>query len=105
MNHVQFTIAHRRYFQVKAVDGVSFSIEPGEMVGAHYDLRPQTLVLTFLATAGALLEIILGGLTPEQIALGLAIQTTRVAVFFALFQFTKRAAFRSASFPCGCAPS
>jgi ABC-2 type transport system ATP-binding protein len=23
----------RKYFQVKAVDGVSFSIEPGEMVG------------------------------------------------------------------------
>ena len=129
------------------------------LVGAHYDLRLQTLVLAFLATTGALLieflvqaiigsfafwishgqavidvwfwtrsllsgwiiplamfpvalqallvvlpfryclafpiEIVLGGLTPDQIALGLVIQFAWVGVFFALFQLVWRRGLKS----------
>lgn len=129
------------------------------LVGAQYDLRPQTLVLAFFATAGALLieflvqaiigsfafwishaeaiadvwfwirsllsgwiiplamfpaalqallvflpfryclafpiEIVLGGLTSDQIALGLAIQSTWVGAFFVLFQLVWRRGLKS----------
>jgi ABC-2 type transport system permease protein len=129
------------------------------LVGAQYDLRPQTLVLAFVATAGALLieffaqaiigafafwishgeaiadvwfwvrallsgwiiplamfpaalqvllvylpfryclafpiEIVLGSLTPDQIALGLAIQFAWVGILFVLFQLVWRRGLRS----------
>ena len=129
------------------------------LVGAHYDLRPPTLILAFLATAGALLieffvqaiigafafwishgqaladvwfwtrsllsgwiiplamfpaslqallvilpfryclafpiEIVLGGLTLDQIALGLAIQFAWVGMFFMLFQLVWRRGLKS----------
>jgi len=129
------------------------------LVGAQYDLRPPTLVLAFVATAGALLieflvqaiigslafwishavaiadvwfwtrsllsgwiiplamfpaalqallvvlpfryclafpiEIVLGGLTPDQIAQGLAIEFVWVGVFFVLFQLVWRRGLKS----------
>jgi ABC-2 type transport system permease protein len=129
------------------------------LVGAQYDLRLPTLVLTFVATAGALLieflmqaiigslafwishgeaivevwlwvrallsgwiiplamfpaalqallvylpfryclafpiEIVLGGLTPDQIALGLTIQFAWVGMFFGLFQIIWRRGLKS----------